>query len=133
MQTFVRVLAHSENLHGKVHGVLEINGHKLKPRQFGERVAHVSSSELHSGLTLIEYLNIYSSLIQPATNSFKKHETVSLFLIYPFECGLFIKNGTCVSFLFLFDSLFIDGVGKKCKRYHLYIPIVIGKITVVCI
>lgn len=76
MRTFIRVLAHSELPHGKVHGVLEINGHKLKPRQFGERVAHVSSSDLHSGVTLIEYLNLYSQLIEPATNSFKKHETV---------------------------------------------------------
>lgn len=48
MQTFIRVLAHSEIPSGKIHGVLEINGHKLKPRQFGERVAHVSSSELQA-------------------------------------------------------------------------------------
>lgn len=76
MQTFIRVLAHSEMPNGKVHGVLEINGHKLKPRQFGERVAHVSTSELHPGLTLFEYLNLYSSFIQPATNSINKQETV---------------------------------------------------------
>jgi ABC-type multidrug transport system ATPase subunit len=77
MQTFIRVLSHSEMPQGKLHGVLEINGHKLNSRQFGERVAHVSTSNLHSGLTLSEYLNIYSSLIQPATNSFKRQETVS--------------------------------------------------------
>ncbi|KAI6228210.1 ATP-binding cassette sub-family G member 8 [Aphelenchoides besseyi] len=97
MQTFIRVLAHSELPQGRVHGVLEINGHKLKPRQFGERVAHVSSSLLPSGLTLSEHLNLYSSLVQPATTAFKRQETIEQLIqglaLAPFRAQLVEKLG----------------------------------------
>lgn len=65
-------------LKGQISGTLEINGHKLKPRAFGERVAHVAAASLPAGLTLIEHLHLYSRLVAPATSAFKRDETVSV-------------------------------------------------------
>ncbi|KAI6183984.1 ATP-binding cassette sub-family G member 8 [Aphelenchoides bicaudatus] len=124
MQTFIRVLSHSEIPNGKMHGVLEINGHKLKPRQFGERVAHVSSSELHSGLTLMEYLNLYSSFIQPATNAFKKQDTIEHLIqglaLVPFKNQLIENLGhNEVQRLKLANLLICENVLRDMDLYDL--------------
>ncbi|CAD5215283.1 unnamed protein product [Bursaphelenchus xylophilus] len=76
METFIRVLSRSDPPPGQTHGIFELNGHKLKPSQFGERVAHVTASDVKTTMTLIEYLNSYSTLVKPATSSFKRHEMI---------------------------------------------------------
>lgn len=77
MKTFIQVMAGISDVHGKTHGVFELNGHKLKPKQFSERVAYIPQQDVSTELTLIEYLKFYSNLIKPATTTFNKNEMVS--------------------------------------------------------
>lgn len=99
MQTLCRVLSYINLPPGRVQGVLELNGHRLKPRQFGQRVAYVPNLDPAPGLTLLEHLRLYSSFVMPATNAHKRNEMVGGWTAETaaqLQAGIFFVKHICI-------------------------------------
>ncbi|CAD5211052.1 unnamed protein product [Bursaphelenchus okinawaensis] len=95
IETFTRVLSQTNCPQGRTLGIFELNGHKLKPKQFGERVAHIMADNINSKLTLVEHLHNYSKLVKPATSSFKTEDMIEQLIqdlaLVPFK-GQLVEN-----------------------------------------
>ena len=69
LRCFFSILTGYNTPRGKINGLLEINGHHLKSHQFADRTAFVPLMDPPKWLTAIEYLDYYTTLVNPATNA----------------------------------------------------------------
>uniref|UniRef100_A0AC35G5I2 ABC transporter domain-containing protein n=1 Tax=Panagrolaimus sp. PS1159 TaxID=55785 RepID=A0AC35G5I2_9BILA len=77
IECLLRILTNFDLPRGKITGKFEINGHSLKPQQFAERVAYVSTDSLPKWLTVLEYLDYYSQLQKPSTNAVPRRRMIT--------------------------------------------------------
>ncbi|KAK0395579.1 hypothetical protein QR680_001341 [Steinernema hermaphroditum] len=71
MRTILGILSNQHRPSGKIDGMLEINGHRVTPEQFGERCAYVGIDEPYPWMTVQQYLSFACAFYKPATDAFE--------------------------------------------------------------
>ncbi|RCN45043.1 hypothetical protein ANCCAN_08976 [Ancylostoma caninum] len=61
---------------GRIKGDFSINDNRLRPEQFAARTAYVTTEELSTSLTVVQYLRISVALHPPATKAFKNENMI---------------------------------------------------------
>uniref|UniRef100_A0A7E4ZVH3 ABC transporter domain-containing protein n=1 Tax=Panagrellus redivivus TaxID=6233 RepID=A0A7E4ZVH3_PANRE len=90
---FMRIIANANPPRGQVSGSLELNGHNLRSRQLGDRIAFASADPPPPSLTAGEYLDFYSRLVGPATNAVSRRRLIDQ-LIHGLALGP-LRNRLC--------------------------------------
>ncbi len=69
MRALLRVLSGQGVPRGRIDGQFEINGRRLRPSQFGARVAHVAFDDPFPWFTVRQHMELTAKFRRPATDN----------------------------------------------------------------